>query len=114
MKFSAKLLWTLLIAGAVLAASDCMAGLAPSGYNDAPPLRGPVNGYRHSWQGQDLLYDANLRVYQVVGMPHYYFFNGNYYRNIDGRWYFSRGLDRKWRYYNWHRVPPSLAREYRY
>ena len=64
-------------------------------------------GYRH-----DLRYDNSLGVYVVVGRPHYYYHNHNYYRYDRGHWYSSRQLDGGWRDYDQRKLPRGLSKKY--
>jgi hypothetical protein len=68
-------------------------------HNDPPP-HAPAHGYRHKHQHQDrdlqLVFDSDLGVYIVVGMPNRYYWDGHYLR-IDGdQWYASMNFDRGW------------------
>ena len=81
-------------------------GDRPSFHSDTnrhhgPPPHAPAHGYRHKHQhqGQDLefVFDSDLGVYIVVGVPDRYYWNG-YYLRIDGdQWYASLNLNSEWK-----------------
>ena len=47
-----------------------------------PPPWAPAHGYRHKHHGADLVFDAHIGVYVVVGHPHVYFHDGHYFRRV--------------------------------
>lgn len=97
---------------AVLVVSGCVVYPAHNGAGYGPPPHAPAHGYRHKYQGHDVIYDSNLGVYAVVGWQNYYFYDNNYYKRDNDRWYYSRDLDRDWREYKEDKLPPGLARQY--
>ena len=113
-----KNLSRILISGVIISAFLMVSGCAvyPARYNEGngPPQNAPAHGYRYKQQGHDLVYDSNLGVYVVVGLPDYYYFNNNYYRYNQNRWYYSKDLNRDWRDYKDSKLPPGLAKKYGY
>ena len=112
MKRLSKILLTMAMVCAVLAASGCVAYPAHRGAVYPPPPRAPAPGYHQEYRGHDLRYDANLGVYVILDMPNHYFYHDNYYRYHRGRWYYSHDLKEHWRTYDERRLPPGLARKY--
>ena len=80
-----------------------------------PPPHAPAHGYRYKYHDHDLVYDANLGVYLLVGLTGYYFLNEIFYHHRHDGWYYSRKFDRDWRHYDDrdHKLPPGLAKKYR-
>jgi len=99
---------------AALALGGCVAAPPPRDRGYAPPPYAPAPGYHQIYRGHDIRYDANLGVYLIVDMPNHYFFNDNYYRYHEGRWYYSRDLEKHWRHYDERKLPPGLAKKYRH
>jgi hypothetical protein len=81
--------------------NDPRSGSASTGHrNGGPPPHAPAHGYRHKHrhQEQDLefVFDSELGIYVVVGIPDRYYWNG-YYLRIDGdQWFASVNLDSGW------------------
>ena len=74
-----------------------------------PPPWAPAHGYRHKHRsGVDLVYDAGLGVYIVVGWPNHYFYDGHFYRHRQGHWEESREFNDHWHRPPSGRVPPGL------
>ena len=69
-----------------------------------PPPWAPAHGYRRKHQRAyqsreqtvDLVFDRNVGVYVVVGIPNYYYWNGVYVRLDAGRWWRAPYLDARW------------------
>jgi hypothetical protein len=109
-----KLLLSGMVLSSVLAMSGCVVHAThPQGYGYGPPPHAPAHGYRHKYHNHDLVYDANLGVYIVLGFTDYYFLDDIYYHHRHDGWYYSRDFDRDWRQYKDKRLPPGLAKKYR-
>lgn len=78
-----------------------------------PPPHAPAHGYRHhhDHHGVDLVWDAHLGVYAVVGFPSLYFWDGYYYRYHDGFWQTASRPRGSFKPYRGH-VPPGLAKKH--
>lgn len=77
-----------------------------------PPPHAPAHGYRYHYYDHDLVYDADLGVWLVIGFTNYYFLDGFYYRYSPDGWYYSRSFDRDWQHYREDKLPPGLYRKY--
>lgn len=77
-----------------------------------PPPHAPAHGYRRKHRsGVELVYDAGLGAYVVVGYPGVYFHDGHYYRLHDGRWHVGVELDGPWRPAPPRALPPGLRKK---
>ncbi len=80
-----------------------------------PPPHAPAHGYRHKHHvhGADveLVFDSGLGLYVVVGWPGHYWYDGYYYREVDGAWQLSVRLDTGWSAAPAKRLPPGLAKK---
>lgn len=71
---------------------------------NGPPPWAPAHGYRHKHQRAyqsreqtvDLVFDSNVGVYVVVGIPNYYYWDGAYLRLEAGHWWRAQYLDASW------------------
>ena len=62
-----------------------------------PHAQAPPHGAVYETDdGVKLIYDFNLEVYAVVGMPELYHHRDNYYRENEGRWELSTSLGGEW------------------
>lgn len=62
-----------------------------------PPPWAPAHGYRHKHHdGVELVFDAKLGVYVVLGHDHYFFHGDRFYRDHDGRWLVSAQFHGPW------------------
>lgn len=78
-------------------------------YQPGPPPHAPAHGYRHKHHGGvELVFDAGLGVYVVVGHAGHYHDGDRYYRWKDGGWSVSVRLDGGWSRVAAHDVPPGL------
>jgi hypothetical protein len=86
---------------------------APPGYarGHGPPPHAPAHGYRHKHHrdAADLVFDAGLGVYTVVGRPGYYWHIDHYLRWMSGEWRVSSRIDGVWVVVSSDRVPPKLV-----
>lgn len=75
-----------------------------------PPPHAPAHGYRRKQlrQGVDLVFDAGLGVYVVVGLEDTFFLDDSFYRRRDERWEFASALDGPWRAVGIADLPPGL------
>jgi hypothetical protein len=62
-----------------------------------PPPHAPAHGYRHKHHGRDLVFDSDLGVYVVVGLPDLWFLDGSYYRWYGERWEIGIDIAGPWR-----------------
>ena len=116
MKNMKVLLGSMLIGSALAMTTGCVVHPGYDHHNGyGPPPHAPAHGYRHKYNNHDLLYDSGLGVYVVVGVPDFYFIDGNYYRHSHDGWYYSREYDRDWKPYKDHdrKLPPGLSKKYR-
>jgi hypothetical protein len=74
-----------------------------------PPPHAPAHGYRHKHgDGAELVYDAGLDVYLVVGMKGRYYREGNYYCRRGNEWLLSSSLRGPWKIVGKSHVPAGL------
>jgi hypothetical protein len=87
--------------------------MAPPGYarGHGPPPHAPAHGYRHKHHhdAADLVFDAGLGVYAVVGRPGYYWYIDHYLRWVSGEWRVSSRIDGVWGVVSSDRVPAKLV-----
>jgi len=113
MKKMKLLLGSMFISSALTMSGCAVYPAQPYGYGYGPPPHAPAHGYRYKYHDHDLIYDANLGVYVVIGFTDYYFLDDYYYRHRYDGWYYTRDFDRDWRPYRDNRLPPGLAKKYR-
>jgi len=78
-----------------------------------PPPWAPAHGYRHKHHGPELVFDAHIGVYAVVGHPHVYFHDGHYFRRAGPRWERCKDWKKaKWKAVDVARVPGPLVKHY--
>jgi hypothetical protein len=78
-----------------------------------PPPWAPAHGYRHKHaQGMELVYDAQLGVYVVVGRDGLHFRHDRFYRWHAETWRVSWRADGPWRTTESHRLPPGLRKQH--
>jgi len=73
-----------------------------------PPPHAPAHGYRHKHHDHDLVFDSELGVYVVVGLPELWFFDGSYFRWYGDRWEIGVDVGGPWRLAPEHAVPGRL------
>lgn len=65
-----------------------------------PPPHAPAHGYRHKHshggRNLELVFDSDLGIYVVVGVPDRYYWDGYYLRFDGDQWYGSVDLDHGW------------------
>lgn len=103
-----------LLLSVVLIASGCVVYPAHHDHGYGPPPHAPAHGYRAKYHDHDLVYDAHLGVYLVVGLSDLYYHDGYYYRHTHDGWSYNRYLDRDkdWHRYDDRKLPPGLAKKY--
>jgi len=79
-----------------------------------PPPHAPAHGYRrkHAPDGVELVYDAGVQVYVVMGREAVYWDGDRYLRWANGAWQASVRIDGVWVGIGSHQVPPALAARY--
>jgi len=111
-KINRQVISSLLI-GSVLIVSGCAVYPAHDHHQGyGPPPHAPAHGYRAKYHNHDLVYDAHLGVYIVIGLHDHFYRDGNYYKHARDGWYYSRYTDRDWGRYDERKLPPGLARKY--
>ncbi len=74
-----------------------------------PPPHAPAHGYRHKHQDNvELVFNAGIGVYVVVGHPDHYHDGKRYYRRARGEWQVSHQLDGVWLSVSFREVPSGL------
>ncbi len=80
-----------------------------------PPPHAPAHGYRHKHgDGVELVYNAEIGVYVVVGHDHYYFHKDSFYRLNNESWEVSVEIAGKWSAVPDKKLPPGLRKKYAY
>lgn len=104
-----------LLLAAVLASGAGGCVMVPAHTHDpgyGPPPHAPAHGYRAKYHEHELVFDAGLGVYVVVGLPEVYFLDGVYLRYGDGHWHHSKHADRDWEPHDDRKLPPGLAKKH--
>ena len=114
MKRMVNIFARMILLGAALVMTGCnVVTVKPAhdhGYG--PPPHAPAHGYRHKYHDHELVFDAHLGVYIVVGLADYYFSDGHYYRHDRDYWHYSDRIDGKWHKADkHHKVPPGLSKK---
>jgi hypothetical protein len=82
-------------------------------HKGGPPPWAPAHGYRHKHHhGVELVFDAGLDVYVVVGHPGIYFRSDEYYCLRGGEWYAGPRFDGPWKATRLDHLPPGLRKKY--
>ncbi len=79
-----------------------------------PPPHAPAHGYRHRHHHHadvELVFDAQVGVYAVVGYDGFFFHHDYFYRVLDGIWHRSLRLDGGWAAAHVEKLPPGLAKK---
>jgi hypothetical protein len=81
-----------------------------------PPPHAPAHGHRHKHHDQrrgdlELVFDADLDVYVVLGHPEHYHHGGTWLRWRDGRWELATEFGGVWVRASNEDVPPKLRRK---
>ena len=78
-----------------------------------PPPWAPAHGYRQKHPGPELVWNADIGVYVVVGFPHIYFEDGHYFRRMHSHWERCRDFEKaRWQEIDVAEVPTPLAAHY--
>ena len=78
------------------------------GHKSGPPPHAPAHGYRHKYQGVELVYDSEWGVYIVVGFPYHYYYRGCYYQLRENQWEMAVHFDGPWKIVSKEALPPGL------
>jgi hypothetical protein len=81
-------------------------------YDSGPPPHAPAHGYRRKHHGHDHVWDADLGVYVVVGLPGVWFLDGHYFRLASERWEVSAEARGPWRLAALASVPVRLVEKH--
>ena len=81
----------------------------PGRRHGPPPHARAVGHRRKHVEGVELIFDAGMGVYVVVGWTDYYYYDGTFYRLHDGLWEVSLHPDRAWAPVGHKPLPPGLA-----
>jgi len=73
-----------------------------------PPPHAPAHGYRHKYEGVELVYDSGRGVYVVVDFPLHFYFEGSYYRYHEPHWEVSVHVEGPWESISEEALPPGL------
>jgi hypothetical protein len=114
--------WTGLAAALLLASSTGSVGcvhhhhhgeVAPPEHagSHGPPPHAPAHGHRRKHQRDkvEMVFDAEVGVWVVVGHRHHYHDGQHYFRWTDGEWMVSLQLDHGWVVIANRDVPPRLV-----
>jgi hypothetical protein len=85
------------------------------GHRSGPPPHAPAHGHRHNHRHErgnfDLVFDSNLGVYVVAGMPNLFYSDG-YYLRLDGdQWYASVDFNGGWQIRSNDSLPPGMHKQ---
>ena len=82
-------------------------------HGGGPPPWAPAHGYRRHHHGAELVFDAEIGVYVVVGHPHVYFFDDHYFRRVSSHWERCRNFEKAhWKIVDVAYVPAPLMEHY--
>lgn len=102
-----------LVLGLALALGGCHHHPVHRGHGHGPPPHAPAHGYRHKHHhGHDLVFDAGLGAYVVVGLPDVYFSDGHFFRRHGGGWEMAPEPGGPWREARARALPPGLAKKH--
>ena len=79
------------------------------GRGHGPPPHAPAHGHRRKQgAGVELVFDAGMGVYVVVGCVDHYYYDGTFFRLHSGAWQVSLYPDRGWGPLGHKSLPPGL------
>jgi hypothetical protein len=118
MKFKTLLLWTMVVAGAVLMLASCSTKpvYRSSGkkIGHGPPPHAPAHGYRRKLPaGVEVVFDSASGVYVVVGLEKHFWLDGHYYRFCNRQWEASVSIGGGWIAIGEERLPAGLRGKYK-
>jgi len=110
MKSKFLFLWAmaLLCVAMLLASCESVTVGWPRQVKHGPPPHAPAHGYRHKYQGLEMVYDSGRSVYVVIGLPSHYYYEGHFYRFERARWAVSTQIGGPWRSVSEESLPPGL------
>jgi hypothetical protein len=80
-----------------------------------PPPHAPAHGYRHKQATRvgevELVFDAGIGIYVVLGRPGYFFDRGHFYRKLNGVWHVSAHIDAGWAVVSGGGLPRGLVKK---
>lgn len=90
-------------------------GPAPPGHakvkRAGPPPWAPAHGYRHKHaSGVELVFDAGMGVYAVLGHPGHFFHDGRFFKRRGRSWAWARSWHGPWTLAHELEVPAGLLR----
>jgi hypothetical protein len=114
MKRMVNILARMVLLGAALVMTGCTVVTVKPAHDHGygPPPHAPAHGYRHKYHDHELVFDAHLGVYIVVGLADYYFSDGHYYRHDRDFWHYSDRVGGKWHKADKKKVPPGLSKKH--
>jgi hypothetical protein len=80
-----------------------------------PPPHAPAHGHRaRSAASHDvpLVFDSGLGVYVAVDVPNTYYYEGVYFRLVNGHWKVAAAIGGPWDPPRKNSVPPGLRKKY--
>jgi hypothetical protein len=113
-----KTLTALFCSAVFLAAIACGSStgvIATSRPEYGPPPHAPAHGQRaKSTAAHDvkLVFDSGLGVYVAVDVPNTYYFEGVYFRLVNGHWKVAAAIGGPWDPPQKDSVPPGLRKKY--
>ena len=79
------------------------------GRGHGPPAHAPAHGHRRKYvHGVELVFDAGMGVYVVVGCADHYYYDDTFFRLYGGVWEISLYPDRGWGPLGHKSLPPGL------
>jgi len=79
------------------------------GRGHGPPAHAPAHGHRRKYvAGVELVFDAGMGVYVVVGCVDHYYYDGTFFRLHGDVWEISLHPDRDWGPLGHKSLPPGL------
>lgn len=105
------------IAGLAFVATGCVHEVHHHHHKDkvhkgGPPPWAPAHGHRHKHHDVELVFDADLDVYVVVGRPGVYFRGDDYYCLRGGEWWVGSRWNGPWAAVVVGDLPPGLRQKY--
>ena len=113
MKINTLLLSTMIVMTAVLASSCRTVTVTyPTQAKKkvtGPPAHAPAHGYRRKLPSNvEVVFDSDSGVYVVIGLDHYFWLDGHYYRFYKGQWEASVMIGNGWHSIAGKQLPAGL------